>query len=151
MIMSMARKIRPQAQPRNEELHVGIFWVVGGKLLIDCTPLGEAEPYGDHLTHPRSHLEAWTLFLQNGIAPIEIEYEDAPRGRIVYNTRTQRFMILADRCILGDNVMLARIISVMNLPNRNTDKGTDSHYRCSVCLGSPQALSEPFRQHSAHF
>jgi hypothetical protein len=25
---------------------------------------------------------------------------------------------------------------VMNLPNKNTDKGTDSHYRCSVCLHS---------------
>ena len=91
----------PPAQRRSEESHVGIFWAVGRKLLIDCTPLEESEPYGDHLTHPLSHLEAWTLFLQNGIAPIEIEYEDAPRGRIMYNTQTQRFICLlyTSRCV----------------------------------------------------
>jgi hypothetical protein len=44
----------PPAQRRNEEPRVGIFWLIDGKPLIDSTPLGEAEPYGDHLTHPRS-------------------------------------------------------------------------------------------------
>jgi hypothetical protein len=32
------------------EPHVGIFWLLDGTLLTDSTPLGEAEPYGDHLT-----------------------------------------------------------------------------------------------------
>jgi hypothetical protein len=36
---------------------LGIFWLVDGKLIIDSSPLSEAEPYGDHLTHPRSRYE----------------------------------------------------------------------------------------------
>jgi hypothetical protein len=26
---------------------VGIFWLVDGRLIIDASPLSEAEPYGD--------------------------------------------------------------------------------------------------------
>ena len=29
-------------------------------LLIDATPLAEAEPCGDFLTHPRGHYEVWS-------------------------------------------------------------------------------------------
>jgi hypothetical protein len=46
-------------QTTKKEPSVGIFWLVGGSLIIDSTPLSEAEQYGDHLTQPRSHLEVW--------------------------------------------------------------------------------------------
>jgi hypothetical protein len=45
-------KSRYVARHRKKEPSVGIFWVFGGKLVIDSVPLGEAEPYGVHLTHP---------------------------------------------------------------------------------------------------
>jgi hypothetical protein len=126
-------KTHPPARHR-EEPHVGIFWLVDGRLVIDSTLLSQAEPYGDHLTQPRSHYEVWSLFQQSGIAPAGIEYEEPPRGRIMYNTNTRRFALLADRCILKDKRIVSKIMSQMNLPGENTDKGTDSHYRCFVCL-----------------
>jgi hypothetical protein len=73
---------------RTSELHVGIFWLVDGEPLVDRTPLRAAEDYGDFKTHPQSHLEAWSLLQQNGIAPPEVEYEEFPRGRVMYNTKT---------------------------------------------------------------
>ena len=114
--------------------HVGIFWLVNGKLSIDSMPLGEAEPYGDHLTHPRSHIDVWGQWRLDGKVPGESEYEESPRGRVMYNTKTQRFTLLADRCILRDKGVVSRIMSEMHLPGENTDKGTDAHYRCSACL-----------------
>ena len=119
---------------RVPEPHVGIFWLLNGKLLIDSVPLGEAEPYGDHLTHPRSHIDVWEQWRLDGKVPGESEYEDFPRGRVIYNTKTQRFTFLADRRILKDNGIVRKIMSKMKLPNQKTDKGTDSHYRCSACL-----------------
>ena len=114
--------------------HVGIFWLVGGKLVIDSTPLGEGEPYGDHLTHPRSHIDVWGQLRLDGKVPGESEYEEFPRGRVMYNTKIQRFTLLADRCILRDKGVVSRIMSELHLPGENTDKGTDEHYRCSSCL-----------------
>ena len=118
---------------RTTEPRVGIFWLIDGKPLIDSTPLNQAEPYGDHLTHARGHAEVWGQYQRNGAAPLEMEYEEAPRGRVIYHTKTRRFTFLADRCILKDRNMVGNIMEELHLPGKNTDKGTDDHYRCSAC------------------
>ena len=94
---------------RTTEPRVGIFWLVDGKTLIDSTSLSEAEPYGDHLTHPRGHIDVWEQWRLSGKVPAESEYEEFPRGRVMYNAKTRRFMLLADRCILRDKNVVRRI------------------------------------------
>jgi hypothetical protein len=116
--------------------HVGIFWLVDGKLLIDSIPMSEAETYGDNLTYPRGHADVWEQYLRAGAVPADMEYEESPRGRVMFDTRTRRFTLLADRCILRNKGMVRQIMSEMNLPSKNVDKGSDSHYRCSACLCS---------------
>jgi hypothetical protein len=125
--------------------HVGIFWLLNGKLVFDSTPLGEAEPYGGHLTHPRSHIAVWGQWRLGGRVPGESEYEEFPRGRVMFNTKTQRFTLLADRCILRDKDMVSRVMSELHLPSKNTHKGTDAHYRCSACLHGGNERSCPSR------
>ena len=124
---------RRKTSRRVPEPRVGIFWLLYGKLVIDSTPLTEGEPYGDHLTHPRSHIDVWGQWRLDGKVPGESEYEEFPRGRVMYNTKTQRFTLLADRCILRDKEVVSRIMSELRLPGKNMDKGTDAHYRCSSC------------------
>jgi len=137
----MAANIHPPAQPRKKEPRVGIFWLVDGKPLIDSAPLSEAEPYGDHMTHPRSHAAVWEQYQRNGIVSREMEYEEAPRGRVMHNTKTRRFTLLADKCILKNKRIVRKIMSEMSLPSKSTDRGTDSHYRCFACLyGSSEDL-----------
>ena len=55
----MKKESKPEPQ-------VGIFWWVKGKLVFDATTLQEAEPYGDHLTHPRSHIDVWRTYRRTG-------------------------------------------------------------------------------------
>jgi hypothetical protein len=127
---------RPMCERGKEEPQVGIFWVVRGNLLIDSTALSHAEPYGDNLTHPRGHVEVWEQFQQKGLVFPEMEYEEHPRGRVMFNAKTKRFLLLADRCILRDEKVVRKIMTRMNLPRKTTDRGTDEHYRCSICLRS---------------
>jgi len=126
---------RPAAGETEEsgEPRVGIFWVLNSEPLIDSAPLSGAEPYGDHLTHPRGHAELWERSQGKGAASPDMEYDEPPRGRVMYNTKTRRFTLLADKCILKDNRVISKIMSQLHLP-RNTEMGTDSHYRCSTCL-----------------
>jgi hypothetical protein len=114
--------------------HVGIFWLLNDKLIIDSMPLGKAEPYGDHLTHPRSHIDVWGQWRLGAKVPGESEYEEFPRGRVMYNTKTQRFTLLADSCILRDKDVVSRIMAELHLPGEATDEGNDEHYRCTSCL-----------------
>ena len=117
----------------NSQPLVGIFWWFGGRLIIDASPLSEAEPYGDCLTHSKSHIDFWTEQQSKGALPRDIEYEEASRGRVTYNVKAQLFYLMADRCILNDKTKVAAIKKAMYLP-ANTIVDTDSHYRCSKCL-----------------
>jgi hypothetical protein len=123
------------------EQSVGIFWVVGTRLILDSSPLSEAEPYGDNLTHSKSHIDCWTELQRVGVASLDVEYEEPPRGRVVFNMRTHRFTVYADRCILKKKAILNRIVRTMGLPVGEIGIVTDGHYRCYVCLAKMQGLS----------
>jgi len=116
-----------------ESPHVGIFWLIKGKLIIDSASLSDAEDYGHFRIHPRSHEKVWSELQKRGDVPSDVEYEEAPRGRVMYDTKTQRFTLLADRCILREKKVMGKIRQLMHLP-KNTTIGGDSHYQCSLCL-----------------
>jgi hypothetical protein len=44
----------------NPATMVGIFWLIGDRLILDTSPLSDAEPYGDSLGHRTSHIDYWT-------------------------------------------------------------------------------------------
>jgi hypothetical protein len=115
------------------EPRLGIFWLVGGKLIMESAPISAAEPYGGQLTHPRSHSEVWQQYQRAGSVPADMKYDQPPRGRVMFDTRSQRFTVLADLCILRNKSIASRIMSELKLP-KNTKTDADSCYRCSACL-----------------
>jgi hypothetical protein len=119
---------QPEMEPR-----VGIFWLFDGTLIIDSTPLSKAEPYGDSLGHATGHIDHWALLQQSGAVPSEVEYEEPPRGRVVYDKREAQFYLLADECILGRPEVVQKIMQALHLP-KNAQLGTDAHYRCFKCV-----------------
>ena len=120
--------------PVTPEPCVGIFWFFRDRIIIDSTPLSLAESYGDALGHTTSHIDYWTRLQRTGAVPPEVEYEEPPRGRVVYDQREQRFHLLADKCILGRRDVVGRIMDGLHLPPGKTTEGRDEHYRCSTCL-----------------
>jgi hypothetical protein len=120
---------------RSGEPRVGIFWYFERRLLMDCTPLSQAEPYGDcFLTHPRGHLRYWTLLQRRGVVPRDVEYEEPARGRVSFARHRDRYVLLADACILRRRGLVQRIIARMHLPAARTDIERDDHYCCATCL-----------------
>ena len=123
---------------------VGIFWGIPGPnyswiVLIDASSLVEAEPYGDFLTHPRGHYEVWNDWQQRRAAPSAVqsvfqeiagrrEYEDFPRGRIVYQIKTDRFILYADRRLQQKHT-IANIADKFGLAPGTFVVRSDAHYR----------------------
>jgi hypothetical protein len=133
--MAKLHECGQKASSKTPEPRVGIFWVVNGKSLIDSTPLSDGEPYGDYLTHPRGHAEMWEALQRAGAVPRDVEYEESRRGRAMYNTKTKRFRLLADKCILSDKTLVRNIMSafVLKSPheaeNRRFQHTNDVHAR----------------------
>lgn len=118
----------------NQEPSVGIFWLFGDEVIIDATPLSKGEPYGSAMTHPTSHIDHWTRLQRRRVVPVDIEYEQPPRGRVVFDGRKQQFSLLADRCILERRDVVSELMKAMHLPADKTTEGRDEHYRCFGCL-----------------
>lgn len=127
------RSTKASQSKSGSEPHVGIFWLVDGTLLTDSTLLNQSEPYGDHLTHPRSHIDVWEGWQKLGKVPVDVPYEEPPRGRVVFNRKTSESVLLADKCILERKSVVAKITKALGLP-KNVTLGSDSHYRCSKRL-----------------
>ncbi len=115
---------------------VGIFWHMKGRLLLDSTPLASAECYGNWKNYAQGHIERWSQLQAAGYVSLDVEYEVHPRGRVIFNTNTEKFLLLADPCILKRDELVKEIITSFELPAHKTELNTDPHYRCFRCLGS---------------
>lgn len=120
---------------------IGIYWVVAdGRqrvVLADTVPPAGGESYGDFLTHG-AHYEYWRALaaLNAGdlrrrglpLAPLWSEYEEWPRGRVVFHIPSGRFVLYADRKLLAaDRIELIR--RRFGLVESSFDVRTDAHYR----------------------
>ena len=110
---------------------VGIFWVVqtgSGAvhlLTVGCS-LEAAEPYGDFLTFPDGHLEVWEQWrrAKDSVASLRatvrsFEYEEWPRGRIVFGQLKRPFVLYTDRKLLSPET-IARIQKRFAIPAEKT-------------------------------
>jgi hypothetical protein len=120
---------------------VGIFWLYNSGLIVHGMPLPEAEKYGDCLTSPISHIDYWTELQHNGKVSRDVEYEEPPRGRVVFDVGKQQFVVYADRCILTRQDVVRQIVAQMALPSDVTT-ATDAHYRCYRCIYHPRTSME---------
>ena len=101
----------------------------------------EAERYGDCLTSPVSHIDYWTELQHNGKVSRDVEYEELPRGRVVFDVRKQQFTVYADCCILMRQDVVHQIVAQMALPS-NVPTAPDAHYRCYHCIYHPRRSTE---------
>jgi hypothetical protein len=120
---------------------VGIFWAVEEKgsaavLLDHRCPIAEAEPYGDMLTCPHGHYEVWEQWrkdARNGRSGLDLlvatdEYEEWPRGRVVYSSPHDRFVVYADAQILCRPDLLTIVHERFGLRADGGQTMRDSHY-----------------------
>ena len=117
---------------------VGIFWRVDGFVVIDRSTLDTAEPYGDCLTHAAGHYERWQEWQLLGAPSLRAlgfpeaiattEYDDWPRGRIVYEFVLRHFVLYADRRLQKPEI-IAALKEAFGLGDVEVVVRSDAHYR----------------------
>jgi hypothetical protein len=124
---------------------VGIFWAIqdqgsAARIVDHRCSLKEAEPYGTMLTCPHGHYEVWEQWRKAGgrAAIAASEYEEWPRGRIVYDREGERFILYADAQILRDPALITAIHQKFGLPMERTDPKRDNHYQSTRRLSRPR-------------
>jgi hypothetical protein len=133
--------------PKNSQPRVGIFWVAQkrngvAKLITAGCPLEQAEPYGDFLTYGRGHYDVWTAWRRNKTIDADhraivrsCEYEDWPRGRIVFDRSKDRYILYADRKLMAVET-IGLIREYFHLPADRTSVEGDFHYQSRLTPGT---------------
>lgn len=115
---------------------VGIIYVVKNRIFIDSTPVDSSllliNKGKDFINHKNDHFSYWKTILTVDHTLRNFDYADFPRGRVIYDIKSEKFLLYLDKCIMSKKLMINKIISLMNLPI-STIISTDEHYQCSKC------------------
>jgi hypothetical protein len=109
---------------------IGIFWVYQGVVLARPIEIIEGETQGDFIDSPDSHLHVWgdpDGFSRDYPELLEMPYEAVPRGRVLYESNEDRYVIYLDECLMNtkDKAALKRAFS---LTKEDCVFRSDPHY-----------------------
>ena len=105
--------------------YIGLFFVVEKSLLLHTCAFAEAEKGGDFLNYPESHDDCWQREYYH---IYDVDYDYFPRGRIIYNHKTNKYTIYHDKCAVAAAESLHECYT-----NTNCELVNDEHYQCYTC------------------
>ena len=112
---------------------VGIFWFVqepgaSARFVGSGVAVSEGARYGEYINYPGEHSLYWPdikprlSFFFHDHGP-----KDWPRGRVLYNTKTQAFEVYLNEQLQTPK-FVAEILACFNLPQATTSFASDPHY-----------------------
>ena len=109
---------------------LGIFWIDdSGTMFAESISLRDAPDYGECKIFEGSHFELWSKAVRSNPKWSDKEYEEIPRGRVVYkkNPKKPEFIVyLPKRLSKYKN----KVIDRFNLPSSHVRFDmSDEHYR----------------------
>jgi len=105
---------------------IGPYFYIQGRLIYDAIDLSEGRPQSGKLDNSLGHDQLFDRHYRAG------DYINYPRGRVVWDTKTESAIVYIDRCINKPEVIFL-IKEKFELSKFRVD--FDDHYRCRKCIG----------------
>ena len=106
---------------------VGIFWVFKGQLLAATCALREGQEYGDAINGLTDHVKYWPVFQKLHPELRSMEYQEVPRGRVLFMKPARRFYVYMDK-VLHNSKTKSALLKEFELSFSRTNFLTDPHY-----------------------
>ena len=118
----------------NSEMHlkhepkIGIFWIYKEEILAGMKSLRVIRAVCGMKDTDFEHYRLWSEFQKARHELRCFEYEDIPRGRIVYSEKENAFILYLGKEMAGNKGIVEKIVSRFDLKNLNVRVCTDEHY-----------------------
>ena len=107
---------------------IGIFWVFDGKVLGERTPVSKAsERIAGVLDSDAEHVSSWPQQQRINSALTAYEYQDIPRGRVLYQCNKKRYRVYLDKSLMTQPIKNA-IADYFGFAVQHADWRCDLHY-----------------------
>jgi hypothetical protein len=106
---------------------VGIFWVDHGHLIMAAVTVTDGVNDGVFVNGPDDHDPYWPIMQRTHANLRGLEYDQVPRGRMLFNKTESRFYGYLDK-VLDTPMMKRMIMARFHLPRKHTVFQTNLHY-----------------------
>jgi hypothetical protein len=135
-----ARNLAVQRSRLASVPEVGIFWLIENKLVADSISWRQADIHGGFYNGKNDHAALWTT-LQRLLPQWKgVEYTDYPRGRALFDSTEEVFLVYSSQAIVNRRGVRAMILAEFKLPLAATKFEEDYHYENVM----PSMLDEDF-------
>lgn len=109
---------------------LAVFWYindtfVGTEAMLDSDNVIQ---FGDYLQLDDDHFEIWPYFRNELKLPKHTEYDEYPRGRVMFNVKIHKFVVIGNKIFMEDASVKKKLLSFYGLPS-TTIFETDEHYK----------------------
>lgn len=111
---------------RLAESSVGAFYMIGNNIIANATNVARGESYGDFVNYS-NHWDLWKVVCRAYPLFRRFEYDDFPRGRVVFNKKDRQFIIYLDKK-LNNKTHIDKICKEFGLGTNYVVNDTDEHY-----------------------
>ena len=82
---------------------------------------------GDYMQLDADHFFIWDRYRKRMGLPPQVDYDEIPRGRILFHILTHRFIVIGSKDIINNEKVRNQLLSYYGLPS-NTEFRWDEHY-----------------------
>ncbi len=107
---------------------IGVFWIFENKVFFKTQRLEDIKSINGFKDSDLSHYQVWNTVKSQHPRFYLYEYEEIPRGRVVYDIEENRFIIYCNENTLQDKISKKLILKKYKILNRNSTFKEDEHY-----------------------
>ena len=108
---------------------IGIFWIHKSKLYSKSIALDRVKSINGFIDSDFAHYKVWDEILSQNKDLYLYEYEEIPRGRIVFDVKQKLFIIYSNYDIINLDEAKRLIMDTFGLDNKAVSFQYDAHYK----------------------
>lgn len=110
------------------EESVGVFWIFENRIYFESQSVNDIEAIHCFKDSDLSHYEVWEKIRKQNPSFYLYEYEEIPRGRMVYQTDKRQFIVYCNENILQNKESRGLILANFHLIGKDVIFKEDEHY-----------------------
>ena len=108
---------------------IGVFWIYDNRIFLETQKIIDLKPINGYIDSDLAHYEVWDSVKYQHSKFFLFEYEDVPRGRVIYDVKNKRFVVYCNPYILQNKTEIKLILEGFQLSNMNSIFIEDEHYK----------------------
>lgn len=111
---------------------IGIFWIYQSQIYLKTIEANRVKPINGFIDSDFAHYQVWDEISSQNKDFYLYEYEDIPRGRVVYDVENTQYIVYANNDIINSDEAKALIINGFNLKVDSILFKYDEHYKIII-------------------